>query len=355
MSLMTLRSRPWWPASLLLGVTIIACQATPTPPGPAQPTDGAAASLGASAPVDTSEPTIATEVIVGAGDFDLPEPAVGLGDLKSYRAKLSHAFQGTADGQPSQWTITTTKVSSTDPLASLYSVEAPAELELLDPTWAAERDDAAYRRLANGACIASLPGASLALPREPAAELSGLIGGEAAGEETVNGIASDVFTIDGGALGLSGDTHATGRVWIARAGGYVVRYEVTTDGGAAYFGEGISGTLTTRYELTDVNATVSIDLPADCPPGLIDAPMPTDARVIESLPGFLRFTTAMSVDKAAALYRDTSLAFAWRANRTAAISKTFAALSFDRAGVVIDVLVTKGQSGTEVEIVAHRK
>jgi hypothetical protein len=343
-------SRRW--AAPLLVLALAACQATPSPSGSHEPGQSAPASGG---PGDSIGPEASTEVVVGAGDFFLPDPTVGLADLEKYRATLAYTFDGTADGQPRQWTSTTTLVYVKDPRVFVYSVDQPADFPDPGPTWAAEVNGAAYRLGADGSCTASVPSADDPPPAEPAARLSGLIGGEAAGQETVGGRAADVFTFDGGALGFSGDTRATGRVWIASGGGYVVKYEVTTDAGPAYFGEGVSGTLTTDYQIHDVNTAASYDLPADCPPGLIEAPMTTDAVVTESLPGLLRYTTNVSVAEAAALYRDTSVAFGWTSNRTAAIGEDFAALSFDHDLLLIDVLVTDAGSGTEVTIVANWK
>jgi hypothetical protein len=192
------------------------------------------------------------------------------------------------------------------------------------------------------------------LPREPAAHLSAVIGGSAAGRETVNGVEADVIAFDQAAVGLPATAPTSGRIWLAATGGFVVRFESTTTGDARYFGEGTSGTLTTRYELTDVGASVPIELPPGCPAGLIDAPTPADSTIVESLPGLLRLTTGGSVDATARLYRDTALAFGWRATDEAKIGIEFAALSFETTGLAIDVLITKGDGLTGVVITARR-
>ena len=58
-------------------------------------------------------------------------------------------------------------------------------------------------------------------------------------------------------------------MWVAANGGYVVKYVLTTSHDPDYFGEGVEGELSWDYELTNVNQPVTMELPADCPAGML--------------------------------------------------------------------------------------
>ena len=93
-------------------------------------------------------------------------------------------------------------------------------------------------------------------------------------------------------------------MWVATKGGYLVRYKVTTQENADYFDEGIEGSLTWDYEITDVNQPVAIQVPADCPAGLVNAPLlPDAANTTLSLPCLLLYDSATSLHDGTAFYQ----------------------------------------------------
>jgi hypothetical protein len=77
-----------------------------------------------------------------------------------------------------------------------------------------------------------------------------------------------------------------------------------TTGGPDYFGEGIEGTLTWDYTLDEVNQPLSLELPADCPPGLLDVPVMTDAADLIEMPGFTTYTTPAGLADVIAFYEE---------------------------------------------------
>jgi hypothetical protein len=93
-------------------------------------------------------------------------------------------------------------------------------------------------------------------------------------------------------LGQLGLAKSSGELWVAVAGGYVLRYVVSTTGDADTFGAGVAGTLQMVYELAV--APQALALPADCPAGLVDVPQLPDATNVESTPGVLAYTTGAS-------------------------------------------------------------
>lgn len=255
---------------------------------------------------DTPSPEVVQlDIEVGPGSLNLPDPRLGLADLASYKSKLTASFEGTQAGQAVKWTQTFLFLQTKDPAARQLTVEnTGAALELL-PGFTAEIGGAAYQRLGDGtACVASRLDVdnSLLQEFEPAAQLPGLWGADEAGKEVVNGVESAHYTFDERALGEEGLNESVGELWLASADGPVLRYRRTTTADASYFGNDTQGTLAWEYELTETDGTFSIDLPEDCPPGLVDAPRLPDAVNVNSLPGLLRYETASSVAQARDFY-----------------------------------------------------
>lgn len=352
----------------LLATIVSACQAAPD--GSARPPTSvpdASTAPGGSAEesLDAADPTALPGLVQGPGDVFLLDATDGLGDLASYRATLTDAFDGTSGGAASTWTSKATYSVVRDPQQYLRTIELPAGQLAPFAEWEAFADGAAYSR-SDDACVASLPAEAepadpgedpvprSARPRDPASQLPGFVGAEVSGTETVSGVATETATITPAALGWSNDVKASGSVAIAIDGGYVVRYDLVIDGGPDLLGEGRTGKLSRHYELTDIGTT-TITIPAGCPAGLLQPPMPADAAVAESLPGFLTLTSKGSVVDTAALYRDTSLTFGWKAAGTPTINGDLGALSFTADGLVITVLVTAADGGgSRVEIVGTR-
>jgi hypothetical protein len=247
--------------------------------------------------------TFEEEIEFGPGSLDLPDLRVGLGEASSYGSTLTVSFEGTLEGQPLNWSGTYTFAAARDPLARQLTIETYGDESQL-PVLMLEVNGVAYEKSGEGLCLADLidPANSAVAELEPAAQLPSLFGAEEAGTETLDGVQAAHYTFDERALTEAGLNKSAGEVWVASEGGYVLRYHHTTTGDASYFGEGTEGTLTYDYELTDFNEAAAIALPEGCPPGLVDAPLLSDASSIESLPGLLTYETAAGVQDVMAFY-----------------------------------------------------
>jgi len=296
-------SKRW---SLTLGVTVsflvlTACQLTQIIPRPAGTQSTSQAADGATSPA----------VAFGPGSLRLVDPTAGLGDLASYKATLTISFDGTRDKQTSQWSHTYVMLANQENAAHQITTEAvggtPAPIFML------EMNGVSYEVDAEKNCSASTTEAdrSLAAEWEPAGFLSGLIGAEAAGSETINGVGTDHYTFDESALGQTGFSKSTGQVWVATDGGMVVKYLLTTTAGEDYFGKGIEGAQTWEYNLTDINQPVLIELPAGCPAGLVEAPLMPAAQDIRQLPGVTIYTIAGSLQDVFTFYQEQLPALGW--------------------------------------------
>lgn len=331
-----------FPILTMLSV-LFACQLGSAPGTPVAP--------GTVEPIATVERPVPPDLVFGPGAFNMTDAAAGLSALPSYRAVLTVGFKGTKNGKPSQWSRTYTTLVNREPPARQVTVETTGDSP--DQIFLAEVNGASYERRGKNNCTASVidPGSSLAEKWEPAGFMSGVIGAEAAGSETVNGVPAAHYTFDERALGQSKIAKSTGEMWVASDGGYIVKYVLTTTGTGDYFGENNAGTLTWDYELTDVGKPVSIELPKDCPPGMVDAPLLPDAANTVRSPGLLAYETASSLADAAAFYQKQLPDLGWKPDGDPAITDTKALLNFKQGTQTIMVIISAEASPTTVRIV----
>ena len=293
------------------------------------------------------------EVVYGPGSFNFPDTKKGLSDLVSYKASLTLSFDGTRDGKSQKWVKTYVMLNAKEPAAIQLTIEKTGDLTDLNPVFMAEVDGVDYeRRGKNASCTANVIelGESLADRQEPASFLNFVIGTEQAGNETVNDVAANHYTFDERAFGQADITKSTGEMWVASDGGYIVKYLLTTNGNADYFGEGIEGTLTVDYELTDVNQSVTTTLPDDCPSGLVNVPMLPDASNILNIPGLMTYDTSTNLTDIAEFYQKQIPDLGWVPKEEPSITETTAMLDFTQGNKTMAIIITTGENGTNVHI-----
>lgn len=302
--------------------------------------------------------TVGTPVAVptfGPGSFNLA-PATGLAALTGYQAALSIDFKGHEDGQDSPWTESFTLLANGKPsaraLTATFKGKAPAAAYI--PSWSAEMNGVYYRLGADGTCVGSVvdvtSGPNAPMVWEPADLLPGVIGAEAAGNESVNGSSARHYKFDETALGVAGRAKATGEVWVADSGGYVVKYALTLNGGEDYFGKGSDGTLTWAYEMKQTSQPAAIVLPKDCPPGLIDAPVMDNAQDVQRYPAATLYTTSSTVAQVADFYQKKLPAAGWKLDGKPTIGKSGAQITFKQGNSQLIVLITVEDNGTAVRL-----
>ena len=147
--------------------------------------------------------------------------------------------------------------------------------------------------------------------------------------ETVNGISTWHYTFEKADLGPEGEglEEASGEVWIARDGGYPVKFILdgkgapsTGESGSDFFA---SGTYHIEYELLEVNTSFTIEPPAEAQtmPGMgmgggegSDFPMMDDADVQISMQGMVNYYTNATVGEVIDFYKSELAAQGWTAN-----------------------------------------
>ena len=299
----------------------------------------------------TAEATLdPVEMTFGPGTFDLVTTTIGLSTLSSYRATLTLSFKGTRDAKSSQWKRTYIMVAAQQPATRLMTIDttgqAAAQMIM------AEVDGTSYMQQGKGECNASAVenGTSFADTWEPANFLTGVVGADDAGTDTVNTIATKHYTFDERALGQQDIAQSTGELWVAADGGYIVKYLLTTKGGASYFREGVEGTMTWDYELTDIAKPVTIKLPVACPPGMVNAPQLPDATDVLNVPGLLSYATTTSAADAVVFYQTQLPTLGWKQLPASPSSETAFLLYFTRAKQQLSLIISTDGASTSVHI-----
>jgi len=309
-------------------------------------------------PTDPDEQKWISEVEkdYGPGPFDLPDTKAGLSNLSSYTASLTITFDGIRDGNAENWSKMYTMLATNNPLARQWTIEKSSSTSTPESVFMAEMAGLDYERRGEEACIATAvqEGNLLADRFELAELLHYVIGAEPAGSETVNDIAADHYTFDQRALDEEGLSESAGELWVASEGGYLVRYMLTRKAKAEYFGEGIEGTLTLDYELTQPNQALTIVLPEDCPPGLVDAPMLPDAANVENIGGMLSYHTSSNLTDAVAFYQEQLPTFGWQPEGNPVVSSTSTLLSYTRDDGNMRIFISPNDTGAEVRIVVSK-
>jgi hypothetical protein len=300
--------------------------------------------------------TIQLDTNYGAGPFDLPDTKVGLSALSSYTAAVTITFDGTQNGTAQKWTKAYTMLAANDPKARQWTIERTSGTADSTSEFKAELGGLDYQATGKTACTADLIQQDylLADHLEPASFLPAIIGADEAGSGKVNGVAVDHYTFDQHALGEDGLTESTGELWVAKDGGYLVKYVLTRKGKAETFGEGVEGAQTVDYELTNPNKPPKIQIPDDCPAGMVDAPLLPDAANIARSPGRLAYATSSSVKDAAAFYQKQLPQAAWKPNGDSVVTANAGFLSYKLVDQTLTLVITAKDAKTTVTILLER-
>jgi hypothetical protein len=214
---------------------------------------------------------------------------LGLDTFSAYRLNLSGEFDGTRDGQPSSGTVTgfldVTKQPAARHLSLVMEGETFSDVAPLGTMEAFEINNSYFIQNPRSGAWMTVPGflVNIMLPDgvpAPEDEIDlPLTAVPQPGREIVNGLVTRRYTF--GPTDLAQEVrakydHVEGEIWVAVDGNYVVRYEASVTGqsdhlksGSQKFGRLIGGdltlpdegTMTIRYELSDIDGDVRIALP----------------------------------------------------------------------------------------------
>jgi hypothetical protein len=231
--------------------------------------------------------------------------------LNSYQAVLQLNFDGTSNG--AEYKVSQLYDVGFDRVAGIYTLrESGQDADgKANGLYAAAIAGLVYLQDSNDeSCDAAVLADPSAPVFEPAGMLPAFRGGLELGTETLQGAEVKVYTFDSLALNAGNGATATGKVWVSDPAGWVLKYELTLQAGPEIFGEGVQGTQTWVYSLSNVN-TASLELAPACPAALSGLPVPEDATDVLSLPGLFSFTTAQTVEMVAAFYTEQLVSLGW--------------------------------------------
>lgn len=249
----------------------------------------------------------------------LPQPAIGLSTLQSYQVAFHQDVTGSLKGKPferhSETDLTRAGTGGDYDLTS--QIQGSAEPNSYQRV--ISLGQALYRWESAGQDCSGIFNDQPSNPAtEPASLLLPVYQATQTGSETVNGIAAIHYHFDQHSLNLADtSTPASGEVWIAAQGGYVVKYTLSIQAPAQPDLDGLQTAQAWDYELSQVNAISAINLPVGCLPVLTDIPVMTDAQDLVRGNGMTGFTTASSAAQAVSFYIQSLPPLGWKNDQTA--------------------------------------
>jgi len=252
----------------------------------------------------------------GSGGL-LPDPSEGLANLKIYHASFSQDVTGTLKGDPFErhTRIELTRAPGDGNydfnLTLQGSVEPTIYLRIL------ALGQASYIwNASDGYCRGSFDEQAADKLINPTPMLYPVSKATKVGSETVNGIPSTHYRFDQNGL-PSGNPKpsASGELWIANQGGYVVKYTLTMPPPAKPDSEGLQAGLSLSYELSGTDGSASVALPEGCVEVLTDIPVMPDATSLIRQNGITNFMTASSAAEAIDFYAKNLPPQGWQSDQ----------------------------------------
>jgi hypothetical protein len=337
-------------ALLVLVMVSAACQTAPSATQPAAGVENNPAPTAVEAGQNSKAATAPPEKPAGGlGAFRMDDFSVGVDTLTSYKQSLTLRFNGTLNDAETHSNTSFRRTIILEPAAQLSWLQVDGEPEQM----VASIGEVLYQKIgAEGVCSAypiEAQSGETPLAFQPLA-LPPVIGAHVAGEENINGVAAAHYTFDESAIGRAGEVKAEGDLWVAKAGGYVVKYVLSIEGEV---GPGVKGVQTWEYELSEANGVSEPGLPADCTMGQVEdiVPLPSEAKDILRMPNFLHFILAQSPEQTAQFYKDQAEALQWEEIPSTPMKDADLILNFKTTGKgFVSIRLHKQEGGTKVTI-----
>ena len=240
----------------------------------------------------------------------LPEPSLGLDGLQSYHAVYAMTLQGTVDGKPydRQSHLETSFVTQSNDEQLLWQEQQTGSADIFQQSL--RLGSAVYTLSQDGQdCWGEYDDQPVEAVPQPVSLLLPVSQASQVGTETVNGVTTLHYQFT--QAGLSLTASASGEVWLAQPGGYVVKYTLSIPGPANPTGSGAEIAETLSYDLTGINAIDQIALPAGCIPVLVDIPAMADAQDLYRSSGYMDYTTPSEAAQVIDFYNQSLPALGW--------------------------------------------
>ena len=331
--------------------------ATTAPPPTTAPTDTAEPE-----PTDTAEAETPTE----GAELNLDNVAKP-DDLSSYRSTMRLSTSGAgAEGETGgvlEFLVEYTR----EPLAQhvVISGEGFDQTGEVGSMEMYQVEDTAYINL--GDQWMSMPATENILGEagtiDPEDMLDDTCGWRDAGRSEYNGISAHYWTLSADDLrdcmaaeaftDMGEITDASGELYVAEDGNYIVYMELTLEGSNLVMGMGSEeeavdqGRIDFTYEMTDVNAPITIELPEEASSsGQLpdDIPVPEDAEEVSFMFGMITFNAASSPAEVAEYYQAQMPLNGWSESSVSEMSGMYM-LEYTKDGRTASLIINEGDTG----------
>jgi hypothetical protein len=235
-------------------------------------------------------------------------------DLNSYEVSYSKHVTGSLDGSPYETSTRIVRSIITQPAAQDFIIESqgPGEVSFYH-RYIHHHSGHYYQTAAGRECRGALDGDPQSVIIDPAAMLPVVGGVQPDRTDTVNGIQAAHYRIDGVSLGLAPERGtASGELWIAEPGGYVVKYDLEILPPPAPTGVGLEAHQTIHYEIRRANQVTGIGLPAECVPILTGIPLLPDAAGVQHRSAYVSYITRIEPSGVVDFYNRELAALGWQ-------------------------------------------
>ncbi|HMD90888.1 MAG TPA: hypothetical protein VKF38_17160, partial [Anaerolineaceae bacterium] len=232
------------------------------------------------------------------GVLTLPDPLTGLSALSSYQFSYTTAVKGTQKGQAFESNLTINGL-----------VNGANSSELVQQTSTGDSDFYLQRVVLNGTEFSQQASGGIcrtaasvsALVSDQTLKLPPVFGAKIAGQETLSGISATHYSFDEKAVpwqaGQNGK--ASGDVWIAQPGGYVLKYVLNIQLPSGDF----QGSRSWSYALSAIGSGTQVSMPKGCLPLITDIPMMAGAAQVKQLPAFQSYIVNAGLQQVASFYK----------------------------------------------------
>lgn len=160
---------------------------------------------------------------------------------------------------------------------------------------------------------------------------------------------TDHYTFDENALQSSEFETASGEVWIAQDGGFIVKF-IGSGTGAATFGWEGTGTTSWDYQITEINTIRAIMPPETCnQTSGVEIPIPENATNISSFDLITTFESPDSPDTILEFYKVNLNAGGWVIGEELAVTG-LVQVTFTKDNKSLNITITESNDGSQVMI-----
>lgn len=172
------------------------------------------------------------------------------------------------------------------------------------------------------------------------------------GTETVNSVRAKHYTYNEQSLSLQAIGKASGEVWVAVDGGYVVKETMRWEGSGTMFGESATskGQGEWTWNLTDANKPITIKAPANCESKVSGLPVMPDAKDKSSFGDMLTYTTPSKASAVVDFYKKEMKAAGWTLDEEESYGDNMHNLTFSKQSQTAALTIVSDDKGTSVMI-----